>query len=64
MDPNKTLANIRAIVTEMRRSANTEEICSLADELSWMVTDLDQWLTTGGFPPTPWHHPTQVNASR
>jgi len=56
MDPNKTLTNIRAILTEMDRTRTREEFTSLADELTWMVKDLDKWLTTGGFVPTAWSH--------
>jgi len=56
MDPNKTLTNIRAILTEMDRARTREEFTSLADELTWMIKDLDQWLTNGGFLPTEWNH--------
>jgi hypothetical protein len=56
MDPNKTLANIRAIVTELDRAHLTGDIVSLADELTWMVKDIDKWLSSGGFLPTEWNH--------
>jgi len=62
MDPNKTLTNIRAILTEMDRARTSEEFTSLADELTWMIKDLDQWLTNGGFLPTEWNHNDRKSA--
>jgi hypothetical protein len=60
MDPNKTLANIRAIVIEMNRGCTDGEYASLADELSWMIRDLDKWISTGGFLPAEWTHRDRV----
>jgi hypothetical protein len=54
MDPNTTLANIRAIITDIDRAATSGVIIDLADELVWMVKDLDQWITRGGFLPAEW----------
>jgi hypothetical protein len=63
MDPNKTLANIRAITHDIR-TRPVEEVFDLADELAEFVNDLDTWLTQGGYPPTAWDwsqcsHPDQ-----
>jgi hypothetical protein len=54
MDPNKTLANIRAIITDIDRAATSAQLIDLADELSWMVKDLDGWIIRGGFLPAEW----------
>jgi 3-deoxy-D-arabino-heptulosonate 7-phosphate (DAHP) synthase class II len=62
MDPNQTLANIRAIVRDLRVTPYAGEIESLADELAQMVTDLDEWLTQGGHQPTEWNQHYQANA--
>ena len=62
MDPNKTLTNIRAILIEMDRARTREEFTSLADELTWMIKDLDQWLINGGFLPTEWNHNNRKSA--
>ena len=68
MDSNKTLANIRAIVIEMNRGCTDGEYASLADELSWMIRDLDKWISNGGFLPTAWsqqlHSQIDNNATR
>lgn len=56
MDPNKTLENIRAVITDMGQRHTVSELNILHDELYWLIKDLDQWLTQGGFLPTDWQH--------
>lgn len=56
MDPNKTLENIRAVIADMEQRHTVAEITMLHDELYWLIKDLDQWLTKGGFLPTDWQH--------
>lgn len=65
MDPNKTLANIRAIIAELRRTNTTGKVIELGDELSWMIQDLDEWLSKGGFLPAAWNnHLTSITTTR
>ena len=51
MDPNVTLAGIRAI-TENYQGEFAE---GKGDELVQLVTDLDEWLCKGGFRPQAWY---------
>jgi hypothetical protein len=55
MDPNATLAEIRKICTSWQEWGTLEnDPASRLDDLSELVYDLDQWLTTGGFRPDDW----------
>jgi len=62
MDPNKTLVNIRAILAEMNRPITEGEYASLADELVWMIKDLDTWISHGGPLPIEWNHRDRTTA--
>jgi hypothetical protein len=64
MDPNKTLANMRAILAEMNRGITESEFVSLADELYWMIRDLDTWMSHGGYLPTEWNRRNRATAQR
>jgi hypothetical protein len=50
MDPNATLTEIRALV-----DANHHVVMD-ADRLAELISALDEWITGGGFLPTPWQH--------
>lgn len=53
MDPDAALKRIREILSDdgWHHGAHRE---ALGFELTDLVTGLDQWLTTGGFPPAAW----------
>jgi hypothetical protein len=59
MDPNITLAQIRALahVLENRQELTDEEVLDVAYDLTDRITALDQWLTSGGFSPSAWSRP-------
>lgn len=50
MDPNATLAEIRAIVTRFQTESDYESM----DELVEYVQAMDEWLSRGGFEPEAW----------
>lgn len=50
MDPNEALARMRAAIIEFRKMPSS----SLAVEIADYAAALDQWLTSGGFPPEDW----------
>lgn len=52
MDPDATLARIRAIVAVFHTTDNGN--LDLAVELTDYVANLDTWLTGGGFLPSAW----------
>lgn len=57
MDPDATLANIRALVKRRIDEADTlenDEVYDLSNELAEAVLALDEWLIRGGFLPTAW----------
>lgn len=54
MDPNETLARIRALYDIATNETDDNE---LAAELADAIEDLDYWLTTGGFLPDAWQRP-------
>ncbi len=56
MDPNKALANIRALARDIQHPPFDCDALSLADELAETVEGLDQWMSKGGFPPNEWNH--------
>jgi len=57
MDPNQTLANLRAALTAAREAAdgysNDAEI-EAWQEVGDHVEALDSWLSQGGFQPSAW----------
>jgi hypothetical protein len=55
MDPNQTLANIRAIIRDLPGEPIISDYINLADELIEHVQALDEWLAKGGFPPNDWN---------
>jgi hypothetical protein len=54
MDPDETLTQIRTLITNYQTSAE-EMSTSDAAELVFLVDELDEWLTKGGFLPTEWN---------
>jgi hypothetical protein len=58
MDPNETLRQLRALVRQCRDSGQHAEPgegwAVQVHEVLDLFTDLDDWLTRGGFPPTAW----------
>jgi hypothetical protein len=53
MDPNATLAEIRALVAAIHSEATPERCGDLAE----LVEALDNWLSKGGFAPDDWKPP-------
>jgi hypothetical protein len=55
MDPNATLAEIRAALADMGRSDITpHEYADAASVLHERIEILDEWLSKGGFLPDAW----------
>lgn len=54
MDPNATLRDIRQMVKDLAASKNTDHMLDLGDDLASAITQLDEWITTGGFLPHDW----------
>jgi hypothetical protein len=55
MDPNVTLARIRAIRKELIEGGLSDgAIAILGEELSELITALDGWISHGGFLPKAW----------
>lgn len=55
MDPNETLAKLRKAVGAFWTSENgSAAVADLADSIAEHADALDQWLSRGGFLPTPW----------
>lgn len=52
MDPNATLAGIRAILESEETDLRMR--IELWTDLAELVHDLDNWLSSGGFLPTEW----------
>lgn len=60
MDPNITLAEIRALTLRIRNhkaSADDAEMADDAVHLGELVDGLDAWLSNGGFLPMAWRQP-------
>jgi hypothetical protein len=56
MDPTQTLAEIRAGMSRIR--ANNKRASVSAAKILEHVNQLDEWMSTGGFPPEQWKRPT------
>lgn len=57
MDPNELLAELRRMVLEMQQSRDEDDEGSMADigaSFADKFTDLDNWITNGGFLPHDW----------
>ena len=54
MDPNETLAQIRALRNKMEGGLYPPAMLEAATELHSLVGALDDWLSSGGFPPEAW----------
>jgi hypothetical protein len=54
MDPTVTLTLIRSMIAEIDGAHSDEKLAPLACDLAELVTDLDEWLTRGGFLPAQW----------
>lgn len=63
MDPDVVLTRVREAVVALRAAAegdsNDAEIAA-AHELADAVEGLDEWLSKGGFRPTPWRRTARV----
>jgi hypothetical protein len=51
MDPNAILEEMRALADQAASGLNVRRA---ERELRWKFTELDKWLSTGGFPPDAW----------
>ena len=60
MDPDQALHDLRAALTALRRALDhdTDQVAGHAGTVLDLVTGLDHWLTSGGFPPADWQTPT------
>lgn len=55
MDPNKTLTDIRQLCADMSSHwMGVDALLSAQAELVELVSALDEWLSSGGFPPADW----------
>lgn len=55
MDPNATLRRIRELVKELQEpEGDGYDTDTLTEELTELVSSLDNWLTKGGFLPKQW----------
>lgn len=54
MDPDATLAQIRALIIQHQTSSEEMSTGDAADLVD-LVDSLDEWLTKGGFLPTEWN---------
>lgn len=54
MDPNRILEGIRGLYAELDRNPPIEDWIDVAHEFAYLVNDLDEWLSKGGFPPDAW----------
>lgn len=58
MDPTALLSEIRSTVRELEDSVNEEGeyYPALVEHLMGKVSDLDEWMSRGGFSPLPWRN--------
>lgn len=54
MDPNETLKQIREVLGLIDTENDPVRIGYAYDALVELVRALDEWLTSGGFPPRDW----------
>lgn len=56
MDPNAALARVRHLVLEIGRTLDHDQAPDMAtvNDLCEAIDGLDQWISRGGFLPTPW----------
>lgn len=54
MDPNTTLANLRIALAVWSESRDADTINDAANNAAEAAQALDEWLSRGGFLPTPW----------
>lgn len=60
MDPDEALATLLRVVERMRTQGGPRDIPDAYDSLEIMVDHfeaLDEWLSTGGYPPAGWALP-------
>jgi hypothetical protein len=64
VDPNQTLADIRAVVSRIHAEEGSEaENAADAGELASLVQALDEWLSNRGFLPAAWEEPGKLHRS-
>lgn len=66
MDPNETLRLMREADAEAREATDDINALNYALEALNYASDLDAWLTSGGFLPTEWgeHATTRMRSDR
>lgn len=55
MDPNATLAALRALVRQVQATENGDAHADTAERMAELFSALDQWLCRGGFLPRVWN---------
>lgn len=61
MDPDETLAQMRQFA---QSAAEGRDVARSERELRWLFTELDAWITKGGFPPRAWTDHNRVRVTR
>lgn len=54
MDPNQTLRDLRVALADHRAATSISAADDAAQRLADHTQALDEWLSTGGFPPVAW----------
>lgn len=54
MNPNVALATARIAVDQFRAADNVQDAMRAADSLVEAFEALDEWMSSGGFPPKAW----------
>lgn len=54
MDPNNALRELRGLVRVFNQATDDDNALVFAADLVNVITDLDEFLTRGGFLPTDW----------
>ena len=55
MDPNAALGLARNLATQIKGGGlDAAELADLGEELAQVFSNLDEWLTKGGFKPAGW----------
>lgn len=54
MDVNETLRQLREALAQWHLRGDVEGALAAADTIAEKAHELDEWLSTGGFPPVDW----------
>lgn len=60
MDPNATLAEIRALIRAFFAADDENRMTDIGGELAEKIEALDRWLEGGGFLPDAWRYKTSA----